>query len=110
MDIWHKHFLPKYGWNIRDKLTNFQGVLSFEDNLFYIVNGDYEGPDIYRNEVSCSRHVHKIQIPTFLYFSLDDPLIGTGVRTQLNLKNAYKTQISFCHILNLADIVVVLNH
>ena len=53
-------------------------MLSFEDNLFYIVNGDYEGPDIYRNEVSSSRHVEKIKIPTFFYFSLDDPLIGTN--------------------------------
>ena len=78
MEIYHKHFLPKYGWDIHKKLTNFTGVLQFENDLFYIVNGDYEGPDIYRNEVSCSRHIEKIEIPTFLYFSLDDPLIGTN--------------------------------
>ena len=23
MDVWHKHFKPKYGWDIRKKLTNF---------------------------------------------------------------------------------------
>jgi predicted alpha/beta-fold hydrolase len=48
-----------------------------EENINWILDGN-ESLDDYRKKVSSSNYIKGIKIPTFIYFSLDDPLISTN--------------------------------
>ncbi len=60
------------------KLTNKPEMATFlEENINWILDGNKSIAD-YRKKVSSCNYIKGIKIPTFIYFSLDDPLISTN--------------------------------
>jgi len=49
----------------------------FEEQINWMVD-DYKSIEEYRDKVSSCNYIKGITIPTFFYFSLDDPLISTN--------------------------------
>ena len=48
-----------------------------EERINWVLDG-YKDIDDYREKVSSYKYIKGIKIPTFFYFSLDDPLISTN--------------------------------
>lgn len=76
-DKLHEHMMKHHGFDVHAyRKQPVHTISSLEEHLLHKLNGNHASAEAYRLANSSSFHVSGIKIPTFFYFSLDDPMVG----------------------------------